>query len=488
MGALLWHDLADSGEIMSSISLARPIATTPSAFKILFVNTRPIVDLAWCFYLLPLWWVIGVEQFVWPFLLGWAAVKCIDLKNPHLRVPPAFVLLFTFTCFAALSALNIVESYRVIAFVRTYSHYISALCILVIFAHDCREWRDILRVLWAVVTAIGISALLTLTAAAGIIEVNFDSVVGFVLPESIKSTMLGSQIAKRVVGADAWFVYFGRYFRATGFLLFSTYYGAVLMVTIPLMIFLITQTRHLIWKSLLWIFLVAALINLVLTTARVAMIGAAVGAIYFVFAYSFWMQKRRTFEAMILAILLTIMLAVSSFAYFQAEIVEVGEETIESVLYARGTGSVTSRMTVYQLTILGWQEHPFLGWGTERNMVGSTYPAGSHSHYLAMLYKYGLVGFLLFIALCLVVWTITRPPQALKGTGQDIRFLFFGRWIFVALAINSLTTASDVDAILMAVVWTSIGALIAYRNLLVAPAASPEPTMLRETSGSHSRT
>src|SRR5690606_2353644 len=81
-------------------------------------------------------------------------------------------------------------------------------------------------------------------------------------------------------------------------------------------------------------------------------------------------------------------------------------DAIESTVYARGSGSATSRTTIYVATVAGLMERPFLGWGTERDITtvdNFALPAGSHSYYLGFAYKHGLLGLAVLLTFLVVV-------------------------------------------------------------------------------------
>ena len=76
--------------------LARIMSLTqqPSAHKALpaariilpFVDTGPLQDVMLALLLTPVWWWLGVEQFIWPVLFGIAAVKVLYLQHWLLRM------------------------------------------------------------------------------------------------------------------------------------------------------------------------------------------------------------------------------------------------------------------------------------------------------------------------------------------------------------------------------------------------------------------
>jgi len=133
----------------------------------------------------------------------------------------------------------------------------------------------------------------------------------------------------------------------------------------------------------------------------------------------------------------------------------------DTLLYARGRGSVESRTTVYEATVRGFLERPIFGWGTERDIRESLFPAGSHSYYLSILYKNGIAGIFIFLILTYTTWKYTSPISGNSLFSDEINMLLrYGRWSFIAVLINNLTDALDLDAITYTIFWTLMGTLV----------------------------
>jgi O-antigen ligase len=154
----------------------------------------------------------------------------------------------------------------------------------------------------------------------------------------------------------------------------------------------------------------------------------------------------------------------------------------DQLVYARGDGSVTSRTEVYRATLSGIAERPVLGWGTERDVEGLLYPAGSHSYYLGVAYKHGLVGLCVLSALCWRLWRDSTPTGAEHPKTRTL--LMCARWTFMAVAVNAITDAPDLDAITLQAFWTVAGIAVGSAGLVRAhEASSPARRVYRPLAG-----
>ena len=149
-------------------------------------------------------------------------------------------------------------------------------------------------------------------------------------------------------------------------------------------------------------------------------------------------------------------------AAYSETIIAVASTAVEATAFARGAGSVDARSAVYRSTVSGFLERPLLGWGTERDIPGQRYPAGSHSTYLGVLYKHGLVGFVCLLGVLASGWLAIRPAARLEGTAA-YDLLRFGQWTYVAVLLNGFTDVLDLDATTLILIYSIFGTLIAVR-------------------------
>jgi O-antigen ligase len=203
---------------------------------------------------------------------------------------------------------------------------------------------------------------------------------------------------------------------------------------------------------------VGAALNMVLSTSRVAVASTAVaGVAVLLFVARGAPAHRRRLAGALAGVLAAAAIGVVV-AGPPAPLPGV-MEVVTAVQQARGPGSAAGRSAVYVATLDGWQDRPLLGWGTERDVPGVPYPAGSHSHYLGLLYQQGAVGLLLYLGAMGATWRATTPA------GPAASLLRAGRWSFLVVALDAVASNPSLDATALALIWLTFALLLAAARL-----------------------
>ncbi len=454
---------------------AAPLRRRPPPLP--FLTTTPLQDVMLTVGGMPLWWALGVEQFVYPLLLAIPTLKVL-LVDRRIVVSPLLLALSVFLTIYLASALFIVEGERYLTFAKNLSTYVTALMLVVVLPASIRRWADaraLLSVLALTMTAAGLIGLLGIT---GLYRSTFTSPFGALLPASIAETALGKNIVERSLGWPSWFAGLGSYFRLKSVFLWPTSYAPALALTLPVVVFLAAGARRRAVRVGLTAAAGVLALNLVFTTGRMAAIALVVGV-----AYAFLLGRTAASWRWRLAAVALGAALVFGAAALEPTLLEVGDR-VEEVVFARGSGSPTSRWTIYERTLAGAAERPWLGWGTERTIQGVSdafiYPAGSHSYLLGTLYRQGVVGLVAFALVWWATWAATASRAVPRPRGRATvdtpeAFLAVGRAIVVSALVMSLTLAFDLDASLMLVWWLLVALFVAVRRLPgAAHAAVPE--------------
>ena len=464
-----------------------PLAHTTAAIKLPFwQRTSPLFDLAGLFWLLPVWWVLGVEQFIWPFGLALIALKIWFLRKPDaiavglprgtgrgynrlnrdilregwrgLSSPAKWMLVFL--AVHLISGLFIIETFRYFTFARNFSTYVTAFLILIVVPACIRSEQDVRKLLSALVGAMLIAGVLGLAGVLQLWQPEFDSVLGWFLPDSLAQTDYISGIVHRRTGTMNWFIGLEWFYRLKTFFLFPPLYASALVIVIPIALCLWEQAEKRVTRWLLGLVILLLCINLFYTTGRTAIAGFLVGGGYFLLTATRWRKGLQKLFVGIVIVGAVLTLLASA----------LGTDLVREALYARGSGSIEDREVIYDATLKGWAERPVFGWGTERDFNGFRYPAGSHSSYLGVLYKQGLVGLVVFLGLWLSVWRHTAPLPQLSATSPEARryqrLLQYGRWVILAALVNSITEVLDLDATNFAILWVVLGVFLSARALM----------------------
>jgi O-antigen ligase len=283
------------------------------------------------------------------------------------------------------------------------------------------------------------------------------------LPEGIKNSEYFSSILNPVFG-DIIQVMGIRIKRISSLFPFPNIFAAVLIMVIPFQI-LMYKTSTGINKILLFLSLPPLFINLIWTFSRGAILAIIVSLFFFVFHYS--LIKKSLKRVMMLASLVVI---VCLFVLF---VISYRSTILNEV----NPMSMQIRTFIFEKSIESWKESPLFGWGTQRNIevVGgmpdspqSTVPAlGTHSHYLSLLYRYGLVGLLLF---GLIYWFVFREiykPLRIqeKDPFWQLLLMYCG-WAFSANLIHALFIEMDFDVVLFFMIWLNWSLIFNARETL----------------------
>ena len=287
-----------------------------------------------------------------------------------------------------------------------------------------------------------------------IFRVQFKSLTGYFMPSAIAKTGYGSVIEVRNIGFYNWFMGLGTYFRVSSFFLYSTMFSSTLAITLPIALFLRNIKKGMARHFYSFVIVIMGL-ALIFTTGRVAIMAVLVGYILFRFL------SIRNF-AIKLSIIGLMLLFCSLFLLWLEQSGTL-YQIIDLVLYSRGEGSANTRGKIYVQTFNSFLESPIFGWGTERDVKGLAYPLGSHSYYLGTLYKQGIVGFTLFIAIVVLLWNKLKVKVFVDN--NFTRFFKYGQFLMLVYIMNSFTDVLDLDATTMMFLWMILSLLIIAKRI-----------------------
>ncbi len=428
--------------------------------RIPLINTQPDVDLGIIIGLFPLYWFIGIDQFVWPVLLLWVVIKIIILKKNKLSFPNLllmFVLFIVFQIISSISALFSEELYTWFAFFRNLATFITGVFVLFIVVNAVQEWEQVKRLIMTATSVFGLTALVGMLAIVGLLRFNFYSPASSIFPSWLMESSVGGRFSLRSLGISATLFSF-KYYRLTTFFSFPTLYATTLLPLIPLAFYTFKISKKRFQKILMVIAIIFMGINLLFTTSRAATASLIAGFVYMQVV----VKKRRKFlrwSVVVSAVLVGLIIVVLNSALVDA---------FKDLIAFRSTNT---RFSLYLTTLNYWLELPIFGWATARRMeeTGIYLPLGSHSYYLAILFRFGLLGSITFILKYVLLWTGTRPFKEKQFKDQALAqmddLLQDGRWIVVALIIDGFATIPITDMSTMVFVWLTFGLLYVTRRI-----------------------
>jgi len=398
-----------------------------------------------------------MEQFLWCFAIGLIFIQFCIYNKWEFRTNIITILLAFFLVVYGISFFSIVEKMRYITYFRNLSTYLTAFMLLVITWNVIDKWWQIEKLLKAVIIVMLIASIVgVLGFSSELFRIQFRSLTGYFMPNAITETGYGSVIAVRNIGFYNWFMVIGDYFRISSFFLYSTMFSSTLAITIPIALFLSNINKGMIRNFYIFSVIVMGL-ALLFTTGRVAIMAFCVGYVIFRFISlkSFVIKSAIFGVAFILSSLFLIWLEQTGFLY----------EIIDLLLYSRGEGSANARSNIYIQTFNSFLDKPIFGWGTERDAKGLAYPLGSHSYYLGTLYKQGIVGFTLFIAILVLIWN--KLKVKVYSDNNFTRFFKYGQFFMLVYIMNSFTDVLDLDATTMLFLWLILSLLIVAKRIYI---------------------
>jgi len=393
---------------------------------------------------IPLFWLIGGERLLAPtfYIIYGFYLLISKYKNPLARVPKSIFWFILFLMFYIISIIQVNESYRYITFFWDLNLYISFLIIMFViylYADTYYKVDDIIKhiILFAcLVHAMGILYLIFSDT------ITFESILGKVLPSSIKSTTAGRIISIRSLGKDLYF--FGLTKRLSSISSTSIHYGAFCLITFPFGFYYYFKSRGFL-KILYLGFIVLSVMMCFFAQARAALIiMCLVIFIFTLIALNNKIKYLHPYTYFSIVFTYTVIFLLGFVFIFYKEIMQA----MEIFFIINRASSFEHRQEIYSRTIQELLENPILGYGTQRSVEDMFYPIGSHNWYLSVLYKHGIFGFISFLLFYLgLIWlTFKLLGKAITLLRDRIMICYTFLILFVSHALLVLTIEPIVDA------------------------------------------
>ncbi len=439
--------------------------TSRSKRGIPFLSTKITTDIILFFALIPIWTALGITQFFGPVLMAFLFIKLLitsTKNNTPIKIPFLIsTLMGLFLLSSLISGLFIQESYWGLVFIRNFIVYLGAFALVLIIINSVKTKQNLIHILWALTILsffagmIGLLGLLD-TIPAGM---KFVTPISKLLPESIRtSEYLRATLYPSISG------YYQEIFglkliRISSIFLFPNIFAAAILILFPYQFFLFVLSKG--WKKLvLALNSILLLVCLIFTYSRSAILGIFLGFLYFIHLQGIRKKRQKSQRLNFLTVTVVVLVI------FLILIIAINTMTQIKPL------SVKARTTILKNTIQSWKESPVFGWGTQRNMevIGETSPIpplGSHSTYLSFLYRYGLSGFILYIAMIVVLFTeLKRSQLSSRPDSFWKNFSTICGWIFFGNLVQAIFIVMDYDVVILLLIWMNWGFILVARRML----------------------
>lgn len=353
------------------------------------------------FLLHPLWWVIGVDQFIIPVSIYLLFAVLFATRKLALKgfFPNLILISYIFFHFVP-SAVVITEPdssfYFPLYLFRTFL-FLSGPILFLIIMNSIKESDDIncitntitLTLLWSVLASAVFYSLFVFNIT------EFRTIMGRLMPSVSNIGILYQSTIKEMI-RHTW-IFNLSFFRTRGLYTYSNLFAFSLEIGIMLGAYMAVSKKSLLYGLIS----LSSLTALILTTSRAGITILIVGSIITIISIS----RHK------LVIVLGIAIPVLSFwllnlagynSFFSPK--SFFEESSENLIKMR-EDSTEGRMMLYEVTLKQVLEKPFFGWGTYRKYPNHpNWPyLGSHSTFLSSLYRLGIFGTISLIAIILLI-------------------------------------------------------------------------------------
>lgn len=412
-------------------------------FAVPFLNTKTSSDIRFALFLLPVWWCLGVDQIVYSVLGYWVLLKW-HLASNRSENNIVFIFALILLGFFLISFLGINEPIRYVTFLRNWI-VLSGCVFLGFVIFQC--YRNPSEIVGAIKGLVGIEIMIVVAAMMAVIGVNidFDSPASLLMPDSLQSKFLENMVHKTFARSEAGRIYSEDFVRPVGLMMYPNYLAGIIVALMPFKLFLFRHVSSY-QKAVFLASLPLDIIVLLSTLSRSAWLSACVGVITVLILGKI---RIRTFVKAFLALL---MLATVIAGLGGADVIEKR--------FTEKAHSNTGRMLIYTLTISHVMDDPaafLFGHGTQMDSLDIKQPMGSHSTYLSLLFRHGVLALTAFLGMILLlVWQVFIAIKSSKSPMMQslMRIFLFS---IAGSCFQLLFVDLDGDAIYTMVWWSLLG-------------------------------
>ncbi|MCA9999526.1 MAG: hypothetical protein KDE56_27370, partial [Anaerolineales bacterium] len=178
---------------VGSTKRLQPLAIWP-------LTTTPLADVIVLLVALPVFWLVGVEQFLPMLLLGWAAIKLL-LTRRTLRLTPLGILFFLFLLLQIVSATSIDLRTNWIVFAKNFASYLAGFLIFLIIVNQVKSVRQYRLLVGCMVILISLITLIGVLFIVGLLPGKFEALGARFIPGFLRgSEFVQQNIILREVG------------------------------------------------------------------------------------------------------------------------------------------------------------------------------------------------------------------------------------------------------------------------------------------------
>lgn len=405
-----------------------------------------------------LWWCAGFNLFIYhltALILFLGLTYVANRYSGGLLLPSSGIFILCISVFYFLSIL--IHAFfeegggRVVASFYNLSFWIMGFMLILVLATTFSkiEIGVILRAFWILSWVTGLIAVVMLILwQKGTKNVVFYTPLYAIGDLMGRTQLVEGSLQVRPLLLD-WFASASRP-RLNVFSPYPTAAGGIILI-----ILIMTITRAVIerrqFSFVFWILMAMNILGLVMTLSRMSLMA-------FIFSFiAVFMLQRKNVSLWLLILLITLVLLTPWIQNLLGYLLSLREDsnTIRVELY---------KYSLAQLDGVDW----FLGYGIKPREEAFMYPIGSHSTYISMLFKCGVIGLIVWILLqgsLLLRWYQLKSLAARRR--RDFLFWRGLGWVFIAMAIWVTTEDIDAPQFLAFLYFSLIGIFEGFRRSLL---------------------
>ena len=396
-------------------------------------------------------WAIGLDQLIFIPLLIIGFIHILNTKKVVKTGILSFYFLFIFL--SLFSFFQISENFRYLTYFRNLMVYTAGFLIVYYYGTIISNRKYIRSNTEALFFAIFIfSCQLTLFGLLGAVAINieFISLAGYIIPD-LGSEYVKTWFNKSFIQSEAlWFE--EGFFRSKGLMLYPNFLGGLLIATYPLKVFFMFNLfrKNKIIAFFILSILILDLFIIVNTLSRSSWAGGAISLVILVFFLN--LSNNFRFGLILVVGCIALIFAATDI-----------QEIVTSRVFDR-THSNFSRFLNYSLIIDSLLSSPdkfLFGHGTQTDHPLLTIPLGSHSTFLGILYKFGILGFTAFTLFSVRVFLkILEVSKKIKNHSQMTFSFAVVAYALIFFFLQMVFVEVDVD-VTYTIIWALfIGILI----------------------------
>lgn len=337
----------------------------------------------------PLWWILGVVDFIWIMMAG--AMLLYMARSRSVRAPRGFGVWLLFLLWAACSVIMLTQPGQLMVFTYRLLIYASCTVLFLYVYNNKRVLTDrfvtgVLTAWWLIIVASGYLALLFPTGT-------FKTPLSYIAPQSFLANPWFNQMLIRRLNQYNPDSYWGLDPRPAAPFLYSNNWGQVYSILLPMVVVYLWHVRGSARFWLLLLMLPISFVPAAFTTNRGMILGLAVAGVY----AAFRMSLRRDFRG-ILAIAIAALVGLGLFNLLPIA------ERLES---RSNAPSIEDRASLYLQAIQAVQSSPFFGYGRTIEGVDNVNPVGTQGQIWMVLVSHGLGAAVLFLAWFLLAFLLS---------------------------------------------------------------------------------